>query len=125
LEYQDSVLELVLYLLYTVDLPVAPDTITATYAYDTAILMAHKDHIEALTKKPIPYSNMAKKMENQSQWGKICTSDFHHPQKDVPTSNLERREYPLSREHGVFETTSRSQTKLEKTHIHQENLEFN
>jgi len=33
---------------------------------------------------------MAKKMENQSQRGKIC--DFHHPQKDVPVSNLERLE---------------------------------
>jgi len=31
-----------------------------------------------------------------SQWGKICTRDFHHPQKDVPTSSLERREYPSS-----------------------------
>jgi len=44
---QGSVLRLVLYLLYTADLPVAPDTITATYADDTAILTAHKDHIEA------------------------------------------------------------------------------
>jgi len=41
-------------------------------------------------------------MENQSQWDKICTGDFHHPQKDVPISNLERREYPSSREREVF-----------------------
>jgi len=27
-------------------------------------------------------------MENQSQWGKICTGDFHHSQKDVPINNL-------------------------------------
>jgi len=45
---QGSVLELVLYLLYTADLPVAQDTITATYADDTAILTTHKDHAEAL-----------------------------------------------------------------------------
>jgi len=43
---QDSVLGPVLYLLYTTDLPVAQDTITATYADDTAILMAQKDHIQ-------------------------------------------------------------------------------
>jgi len=44
---QGSVLGPVLYLLYTADLPIAPDIITATYADDTAILTAHKDHVEA------------------------------------------------------------------------------
>jgi len=29
---------------------------------------------------------MAKEMENQSQWNKICTGNIHHPQKDVPTN---------------------------------------
>jgi len=43
---QGSVLEPVLYLLHTADLPVTQDTITATYADDTAILTAHKDHIK-------------------------------------------------------------------------------
>jgi len=41
------VLGLVLYLLYTADLPVAQETITATYADDRAILTVHKDHVEA------------------------------------------------------------------------------
>jgi len=44
---QGSVLGPVLYPLYTTDLRVAPDTITATYADDTAILTAHKDHVKA------------------------------------------------------------------------------
>jgi len=34
---------------------------------------------------------MTKEMENQSQWSKICTGDFRHPQKDVPTSNPEQQ----------------------------------
>jgi len=49
---------------------------------------------------------MAKNMENQSQWDKICTSDFYHPQKDMP-SNLERLEDSSSRGREVFGTTSR------------------
>jgi len=40
-------LEPVRYLLYTADLPVVPDIITATYANDTAILTVHKVYIEA------------------------------------------------------------------------------
>jgi len=72
-------------------------------------------------------------MENQSQsvlcqsenQGKICTDDFHHPQKDVPTSNLERHKYLSSREREVFGTIFRSQTKLEKTHIHQAKRTWN
>jgi len=42
-----SMLGSVLYLLYIADFPVALDTITATYADDTAILAVHKDHTEA------------------------------------------------------------------------------
>jgi len=64
-------------------------------------------------------------MENKSQWGKICTDDFHYPQKDVPTSNVERRDDPSCREREVFGTISRSQTKLEKIHIHQAKATWN
>jgi len=42
---QGNVLGPVLYLLYIADLPVAQDIITATYADDTIILTAHKDHV--------------------------------------------------------------------------------
>jgi len=44
---QSNVLGPVLYLLYIADLPVALDTIIATYAADITILAAHKDHVEA------------------------------------------------------------------------------
>jgi len=38
---------------------------------------------------------VAKEMENQmGQWGKICTGDIYHPQRNVPTSDLERLENP-------------------------------
>jgi len=45
-------------------------------------------------------------MENQSQWGKIYTSDFHHPQKDMPINNLEQSEDPSSLGREIFGTTS-------------------
>jgi len=44
--------------------------------------------IQAFTRKPFLHPEMAKKMENQSQWGKICTGDIYHLQKDMPTSNF-------------------------------------
>jgi len=61
---------------------------------------------------------------HQSQWGKICTGDFHDSQKDVPISNLERPEDPSSRRREIFGITSRW-TKLEKAHIHQAKTTWN
>jgi len=101
-------------------LPVALDTITATYA-DTAILVAHKDHIEAsqcLQESLFHIQIWLKKWRIRVNGAK-STDDFHHLQKDMPNSNLEWPEDPSSREREIFGTTSRSQTKLEKTHIHQ------
>jgi len=43
---QGSILGLLLYLLYTADLPVALDSIIAIYADDIAILAAHSNHME-------------------------------------------------------------------------------
>jgi len=43
---QDSVLGSVLYLFYTIDLPVALGSTTATYADNIAKLAAHNSHIE-------------------------------------------------------------------------------
>jgi len=44
---EGSMLGPALYLLYTADLPVVLDIITATYADDIVILTAHKDYMEA------------------------------------------------------------------------------
>jgi len=78
---QGSMLGPVLYLLYTADLPVAQDTIT--YADDTIILTAHKDHVEAsqrLQKSLFHMQIWLKKWRIRINLyrGKICTGDFHH-----------------------------------------------
>jgi len=96
---QRSVLGSVLYLLYTADLPVALDTITATYTDDTAVLAADKDHIEASQRlqESLFYIQIWLKKWRIRVNGTKSTGDFHHPQKDVPTSNFERPEDPSNR----------------------------
>jgi hypothetical protein len=54
---RDSVTEPVLYLLCIVNLSVALDETTATYADDTALLMAHNNHIEAFKRKSFLHSD--------------------------------------------------------------------
>jgi len=98
-----------LYLPYTADLPVAPDTITATYADD--ILAAHKENIEAsqrLQESLFHLQIWLKKWRIRVNGAKSVQADFHHPQKDVSASDLERPEDPSSRERELFGTTCRS-----------------
>jgi len=47
---QGSILGPILYTIFTADLPVTEQTITATYADDTAILASHEDPVVATTK---------------------------------------------------------------------------
>jgi len=67
---------------------------------------------------------MAKKMENQSEWGKICTDIFHHPREDVPTGNLERPEDPSSRERKVFGATSLDRRLNWRKHIFEKRIQL-
>jgi len=124
---QGSMLGLMLYLLYTAELPVVQDTIIATYANNTVILMAHKDYVEAsqrLQKSLFHIQIWLKKWRIRVNRAKSIQVTFTTRRKT--TSNLERCEYPSSREREIFGTTSRSQTKLEKTHPSSENnLESN
>jgi len=109
---QDSMLGPVLYLLYTADLPVATNTTTASYSDDTAILTAHKDHIEVsqrLQKSLFHIQIWLKKWRIRVKGAKSVQVTFTTCRKTC-TSNLGRRQYPSSREREIFETTPRSQT---------------
>jgi len=100
---QDSVLGSVLYLFYTVDLPVALSSTTAIYADNIAILAVHNSHIEVSSrlgnllhrKVSITFRNSLK-MENQGQRKKINTGDIYYPKRDVSTSNAEWLENLIS-----------------------------
>jgi len=41
--------------------------------------------ISAFTRKPL----LHQQVENQSRWGKICTGDIYHPQRDVTLNGLQ------------------------------------
>jgi len=99
----------VLYLLYTADLPVALDTITATYANDIAILAAHKDHIEASERlqESLFYLQMwLKKWKIKINGAESVQVTFTTRRKTCPPVILNGLRIPQAEE--VFGTTSRS-----------------
>jgi hypothetical protein len=76
-----------LYLLYTADLPTSPESSTATFADDTAVVTLDSDPAIALQKLQtdlLAIQNWFKKMENESQQIQVDLCNIHYTKRNVP-----------------------------------------
>jgi hypothetical protein len=81
--FQGSVLRLLLYLLYTADLPTSPESITVTFANDTAVLTTDSDKpLHHTSCKPTYlHCKTRLKLENESQ---VDPRHTHYAKRNVP-----------------------------------------
>jgi hypothetical protein len=94
---QGRVLGSLLYLLYTADLPTSPESTTATFANDTAVVTMDSDPSIASQKLQtdlLAIQNWFKKMENESQRIQVNPRNIHYTKRNVPT---------LTRDKHIFE----------------------
>jgi hypothetical protein len=92
---QGSVLGPLLYLIYTAVLPTSPDVITATFAYDTAVLATHDDPEIAARKLQVALSDIQKWL---TKWRlKVNESKSYHA-----TFTLKRSTCPPVQLNGTY-----------------------
>jgi hypothetical protein len=95
---QGSVLGPLLYLLYTADLVTAPESSTATFAHDTAVVTMDSDSAIA-SQKPqtdlLAVQNWFKKWRIKSNESKFDPCNIHCTKRNVPPFHINSVRLPL------------------------------
>ena len=118
---QGSILGPVLYLLFTADLPMHAETITATYADDTALLSVHEDPAIASAKLQAHVHKVEEWLDKwriKANQGKSVHVTFTLRRQTCPPIKLHNEDIPQA-EDAKFWVCIWMKTHLEKAHLDQ------
>jgi hypothetical protein len=98
---QGSVLGLLLYQIYTADLPTSPGSTTATFADDTAVATMDSDPAIASKKLQtdlLAIQNWFKKMVNKSQRIQVVPRNIHYMKRNMPSGPYKESATPQEKD---------------------------